>query len=47
MVTASQFNQLSQVTEKEGTSHFQGIALTTSELNNYQDEPSENKENDE
>ena len=37
-VTASQFNQLSQVTDtKEGTSHFQGIALTTSELNGYQD----------
>ena len=52
LVTASQFNQLSQVTDKEGTSHFQGIALTTSELNNYQDShgmeggKAENKEND-
>lgn len=52
LVTASQFNQLSQVTEKEGTSHFQGIALTTSELNAYQDSSHQivadldNKEND-
>ena len=37
MATASHFNQWSQVTDKEGTSHFQGIALTNSELNNYQD----------
>ena len=35
LITASQFNQLSQVTDKEGTSHFQGIALTSSELNNF------------
>ena len=52
MVTASQFNQLSQVTDKEGTSHFQGgLALTSSDLNNYQDSgvmnpAAENKENE-
>ena len=52
MVTASQFNQLSQVTDKEGTSHFQGgLALTSSDLNNYQDSSvmipaAENKENE-
>ena len=51
LATVGQFNLLSQMTDKEGTSHFYGIGLTNSELNNYQDsalnedQPYENKEN--
>ena len=38
MLAEAQFNLLksqSQLSVKEGTSHFQGIALTNSELNNF------------
>ena len=38
MLAEAQFALLksqSQVSVKEGTSHFQGIALTNSELNNF------------